>query len=159
MNCTSRFASGSAAAALAAIIVLSSGCGQGDGLTRGPIKGRVTVGGQPLAKGRILLLPVAPSTGPTVTAPIVNGEYQLTDREGPIAGPNRVEVEAEMDLGFAIDDEAAFARRGGRPLPPNPIPAAFNRDSNLVIEIKPDDENVLDVSIPATAQTAALATR
>jgi hypothetical protein len=64
-----------------------------------------------------------------------------------------------MDLGFALDDEAAFARRGGRPLPPNPIPPAFNRNSKLVIEIKPTDENVLDVTVPAAAQAAALATR
>jgi hypothetical protein len=119
----------------------------------------VTVGGQPLAKGRILFLPVAPNQGPVVSAPVVSGDYELPPREGPVAGPNRVEVEAEIDLGFALDDEAAFAQRGGRPLPPNPIPPAFNRNSTLVIEIKPDDENVLDVSVPAVAQAAAVATR
>jgi hypothetical protein len=148
-----------AAVVLALGIGLSGGCGTGDGLTRGPVKGRVTVGGQPLAKGRILFLPVAPSTGPTVSAAIVNGNYELPSREGPIVGPNRVEVEAELDLGFAIDDEAAFAKRGGRPLPPSPIPPSFNRNSTLVIEIKPHGENVLDVSVPAAAQAAAVATR
>ena len=156
-----RIASGPAAAALAVAVLLNSGCGTSDGLTRGPVKGRVTVGGQPLAKGRILFLPVAPNQGPIASTKIVDGEYSLSHREGPVAGINRVEVEveAELDLGFAIDDEAAFARRGGRPLPPNPIPPAFNRNSTLVIEINPDDENVLDVSVPAAAQAAALATR
>ena len=154
-----RIDSGPAAAALAVAVLLISGCGTSDGLTRCPVRGRVTVGGQPLAKGRILFLPVAPNQGPIASTKIVDGEYSLSHREGPVAGTNRVEVEAELDLGFAIDDEAAFARRGGRPLPPNPIPPAFNRDSTLVIEINPDDENVLDVSVPAATQAAALATR
>ncbi len=154
---TNRCAVGTAALSLGLVVL--AGCGPGDGLTRGPIKGRVTVGGQPLAKGRVLFLPVAPNTGPTVSAPIVGGDYQLPRREGPVVGKNRVEVEAELDLGFAIDDEAAFAQRGGWPLPPNSVPPEFNRNSQLVIEIKPGEENALDIAVPSTASAAATASR
>jgi hypothetical protein len=143
-----------ALSALAIAMACSTGCG-GDGLARAPIKGQVTIGGQPLASGRILFMPVAPNQGPTVSAPIVDGEYTLPRKDGPVAGPNRVEVEANLDLGFAIDDEAAFARRGGRPLPPNPVPPEFNRNSQLTLEVKPGEDNTYNVTIPAAAQTAS----
>jgi hypothetical protein len=142
-----------ALSAIAIALVCSAGCG-GDGLARAPIKGQVTIGGQPLASGRILFMPVAPNKGPTVSAPIVAGEYTLSRKDGPVAGQNRVEVEANPDLGFAIDDEAAFARRG-RPLPPNPVPLEFNRNSTLTVEVKPSEDNTYNVTIPAAAQTAS----
>jgi hypothetical protein len=143
-----------ALSALAVAMVCTSGCG-GDGLSRGAVSGRVTIGGQPLSGGRVLFLPVAPNQGPTVSAAIVDGEYRLSAHQGPVAGRNRVEVEADRDVGFAIDDEAAFARRGGRPLPPNPIPPEFNRNSKLVCEIKTGEENQFDVSVPAAVQITA----
>ena len=137
--------------ALALAVSSSAGCGQ-NGLPRGAVQGRVTIGGQPLARGRVLFLP---ASGPTVTATVVNGEYQLPSHEGPIAGANRVEVEAELDLGFAIDDEAAFARLGGRPLPPSPIPPEFNLRSQLELAVEAGGEHTLDIAIPAAAQVSA----
>lgn len=140
---------------LAGLMALAAaGCG-GDGLNRGAIAGRVTVGGAPLAKGRILFVPIAPNSGPAASAIIVDGQYTLARDAGPIVGQNRVEVEAELDLGFAIDDEAAFAARGGRPLPPNPIPQAFNKQSTLAVEIKAGETTQFDVAVPAAAQTAS----
>ena len=75
--------------------------------------------------------------------------------DGPVVGQNRVEVEGDLNLGFAIDDEAAFAKRGGRPLPPNPIPAAFNSQSTLTADVKSGETNTFDVAIPAASQSAA----
>jgi hypothetical protein len=143
-----------ALSALAIAIVCSSGCSD-SGTPRGSVQGRVTIGGQPMAKGRILFLPIAPNEGPTVSAAVANGEYSLARHEGPLAGPNRVELEADLNLGFAIDDEAAFAQRGGRPLPPNPVPPEFNRNSKLVVEIKSGEENSLDVSVPSANHVTA----
>jgi hypothetical protein len=140
-----------ALAALALPLACSTGCSQG-GLPRGGVKGRVTIGGQPMASGRVLFLP---TEGPTVSAVVTNGEYHLPNREGPVAGANRVEIEADVNLGFAIDDEAAFAQRGGRPLPPNPVPPEFNRNSTLSVEIRAGEEHSLDIAIPAAVQTAA----
>jgi hypothetical protein len=143
-----------ALSALAIALVCSIGCG-GDGLARAPITGSVTIGGQPLVSGRILFMPLAPSQGPTVSAPIIDGAYTLARKEGPVTGTNRVEVEADLHLGFAIDDEAAFAQCGGRPLPPNPIPPEFNRQSQLTVEVKSGEDNTFNVTIPAAAQTAS----
>jgi hypothetical protein len=140
--------------ALALSIVWSGGCS--DTLTpRGAVKGRVTIGGQPMPKGRILFLPIAPNEGPTVSAAVANGEYALARHEGPLAGQNRVELEADLNLGFAIDDEAAFAQRGGRPLPSNPVPSEFNRNSKLVIDVKSSEQNTLDVAVPSPTHVTA----
>jgi hypothetical protein len=107
-----------------------------------------------LAAGRILFTPIAPNQGPAASARIEAGQYKLPAEDGPVVGQNRVEVGADLNLGFALDDEAAFAKRGGRPLPPNPIPPAFNVQSTLTVEVKPGSENPYDVAIPATTQSA-----
>jgi hypothetical protein len=130
------------------------GCSD-SGPERAPISGTVTVGGKPLAKGRILFIPQAPTHGPATSAAIVDGEFKILSEEGAVVGQNRVEVEADLNLGFAIDDEAAFAKRGGRPLPPNSIPAEFNRDSTLIAEVKAGEKNQFDVKIPGGRHTAA----
>ncbi len=131
-----------------------AGCGPA-GPVRAPVAGKVTVGGQPLAKGRILFIPQAPNQGPTTSAAIVNGQYAIGQSEGAVVGENRVEVEAELNLGFAIDDEAAYTKRGGRPLPPNPIPPRYNRESTLIAEIKAGEDNQFDVTIPGGRHSAA----
>jgi hypothetical protein len=131
-----------------------AGCGQ-RGPARAPIQGKVTIGGQPLTAGRILFTPIAPNQGPAASARIAAGEYKLSANEGPVAGQNRVEVEADLNLGFPIDDEAAFAKRGRRPLPPNPIPPAFNSQSTLVVDVEAGHENTFNVAVPAVAHAAA----
>jgi hypothetical protein len=129
-----------------------AGCGQTDP-ARAPIAGRVTVGGQPLAKGRILFIPQAPNQGPATTAAIVAGEYKVPKTEGAVVGPNRVEVEADLNLGFELDDEAAYVKRGGRPLPLNSIPPQYNRNSTLLADVKAREENRYDVTIPGVRDT------
>lgn len=130
------------------VLLFVAGCGQDDGLERAAVKGRVTVAGQPLARGRILFRPLSPTQGPTVSAAVTDGGYEIVEKDGPVVGRQRVEVEAELPLGFALDDESAFAKMNGRPLPPNPIPPAFNTQSLLVAEIE-SGENSYDVTVPA----------
>jgi len=145
----------SARTCLVAAIALATaaGCGQA-GPARAPIQGKITVGGKPLAAGRILFTPVTPTKGPAASARITAGEYKLDKADGPIVGQNRVAVEGDLNLGFAIDDEAAFAKRGGKPLPPNPIPPAFNSQSTLTAEVKSGETNTFDVAIPNRTQSA-----
>ena len=137
----------------AALATIVNGCGQA-GPVRAPVQGKITVGGQPLTGGRILFTPMAPNSGPTVSARIASGEYQLSKAAGPVVGQNRVEVEADLDLGFALDDEAAYAKRG-KPLPPNPVPPEFNVKSTLLTEVRAGATNTFDVTIPGPRQTVA----
>src|SRR5262245_32760488 len=105
---------------LAAVTACAAGCGK-SGPTRAPVTGQVTVAGQPVAAGRILFTPTSPNHGPAVSTRVTAGRYKFSREEGPVVGQNRVEIEADLNLGFALDDEAAFAKHG-KPLPPNPIP-------------------------------------
>jgi len=131
---------------LAITLTATSGCGSREP-EFGAVKGRVTVGDKPLARGRILFLPVGPSTGATVSAVIRDGEYSIPLSERLVVGESRIEVDGAPDLGFELDDEEAFAKRGGAPMPPNPIPKEFNRKSILRAPVKPG-ENILNVAIP-----------
>lgn len=133
---------------LGILSILLLGCSKSD-MPRGAITGNVTVGGQPLQSGRILFLPCDGNKGPTVTIPVVNGMYVAAKQEGPLVGPQRVEVEADVNLGFPLDDEESFARRGGLPLPQQWIPPQFNRDSQLKTDIAAKKANVFDIAIPA----------
>ena len=62
------------------VTLAATGCG-GDGLNRGAVAGRVTLGGAPLAKGRILFVPVAPNSGPAASATIVDAKFALAASE------------------------------------------------------------------------------
>jgi hypothetical protein len=135
---------------IALAVATAVGCGE-SGLARAPVRGQILLAGQPLKQGRILFTPQAPNTGPVASAVVVNGAYQLSAQDGPVLGNNRVQVEATPDLGFALDDEAAFAKRGPQPLPPDPIPPEFGSQSTLTKDIQAGD-NQFDVQIPAAAK-------
>lgn len=151
MTAKPNYASFGMTVTLSTLLVLPLlGCGN-SGPPRAPIAGAVTVGGQPLARGRILFIPQAPTQGESTSGVIVNGKYELDENHGPLIGAHRVEVEA--DLGIALDDEEAIARLGNRPLPPQPIPPQFNRSSTLVVEVKAEGQNTYDIVVPSGWQT------
>ena len=131
---------------------VAAGCGA-SGPARSAVEGTVTVGGQPLPAGRVIFTPVGRNVGPAVTVRVNAGRYQTDKATGPVVGKNRVDVEADLDLGFALDDEEAFARRGAAPIPPSPIPPEFNVTAQLNVEIKPGEVNTYDIPVPAYVQT------
>ncbi|MBC7856432.1 MAG: hypothetical protein IAF94_23630 [Pirellulaceae bacterium] len=131
-----------------------AGCGS-SGPARSAVEGAVTVGGQPLPAGRIIFTPLAPNKGPATSARITAGRYQIAKSDGPVIGKNRVDVEADLNLGFPLDDEEAFTRRGAAPIPPSPIPPNYSATAQLSVEIQPGEINKYDVPIPATAHTVS----
>lgn len=137
---------------LATILSLTGvGCGNsGDGFQRVPIKGKVTVDGQPLAAGVIRFLPDTSVAGRNSEAIVTNGEYALDEFTGPIAGKHRVEIEATYHIAYRIDDEAAYARHvqtQGAMLA-NPIPPQFNRQSQLTTDIPTAGSDNLNFNLP-----------
>lgn len=133
------------------IVTMWCGCGGKEGPERAPAKGLVKIDGKPLATGVIRFIPTAATVGPAATASINAGAYQLPAEEGPVVGTQRVEIEAANNPGFAPDDEQAYAakhKHGWRP-PPNPVHPGYNRNSTLVVEVKPDAEQTFDFSLNA----------
>ena len=141
------------ACCLAMHSLLHGGCGD-VGPQRAAVEGEVTVGGQPLKSGRILFLPVPPTVGPATSLVIARGTYRSDRGGGPLVGSHRVELEATLELGFALEDEEAFVRRAEAKLPAQLIPPEFNRQSRLTATIEDGQANRYDVTIPATSQSA-----
>lgn len=114
------------------LVVLLAGCGSA-GPPRVEVEGQVQVDGQPMFRGRISFVPVEGSVGPEAAGEIANGKYHLARIEGPIVGHLRVEIYAADEVDYALDDPKAARRAGGELLPPNAIPARYNRASELKV--------------------------
>ena len=140
------------------LVPVLAGCGGSDGPERVPVSGEVTLDGRPLASGVIRFIPSGDNEGPAAMGIVNNGAYELPKSEGPVPGPQRVEIEATDYLGFAIDDEAAYAanveQRGGR-VPKNPVPEAYNRQSTLTAEIAPDGPVEFNFTLSSQASQSA----
>lgn len=131
--------------------VLALGCGE-RGPQRAAVEGTVTLAGRPLPHGRVVFLPQPPAQGPAAAAVVREGRFQLGRQDGPVVGPNRLEVEIERPLGFALDDEAAYARQRGRVQPA----ALLAAPGEQIVEIKPGQTNRLDISLPGTGTAGGM---
>jgi hypothetical protein len=140
-----RFVPRRIVALLPLLLLALAGCGGGDDLARVPVAGEVSVDGAPLKSGTIRFIPSAPTAGPAAVATVREGKFELPEAEGPVVGTHRVEIESLDDVGFALDDEQACAARAakGKPLPKNPIPARFNRQSELTASLTAEGDHEL----------------
>jgi hypothetical protein len=132
------------------VIAAYVGCSSSEGPERVAIRGAVTLDGEPLPAGMIRFLPTGATAGPAGVAIIKNGRYQASAEEGPLVGRNRVEIEATDYFRFAIDDEAAFAAAASKrstKLPRNPVPAKYNRQSTLTVDIAAGQEKDVDFAL------------
>jgi hypothetical protein len=136
-NITSKWAA--QLSVLAAVLVpFMIGCGAPEGPERIALSGTVKFDGNHLPAGVIRFLPAGGTQGPATSATIQNGRYEFTKKDGPILGAHRIEIEATEYLGFAMDDEAAFAaniQQNRRALPKNPVPDIYNRQSTLNADV------------------------
>ncbi|HET6422624.1 MAG TPA: hypothetical protein VFG20_03010 [Planctomycetaceae bacterium] len=129
-------------------------------LERVALRGGVQFGSDMLASGRIHFIPTGATKGPAATAVIRDGFYEFDRRTGPLVGTHRVEIESQPQLGFALDDEAAFAAaavqmpRNKPVLPKDPIPARYNRRSELTATIQRGQTAGLDFFLEPPAVSA-----
>jgi hypothetical protein len=133
----------------ALFLLALGGCGSGDGLSRVPVGGTVAVDGAPLRAGVVRFIPVGATKGPAAVATVKDGTFELREHEGPVVGTHRVEIEALNYLDFQLDNEQAFAARAasGKPTPRNPIPARFNRESELTVQFSPQGDRDLSFQL------------
>ncbi|RPI90973.1 MAG: hypothetical protein EHM42_00520 [Planctomycetaceae bacterium] len=130
--------------------VTLGGCGSKDGPARVPVGGTIRFDDVPLRSGTIRFIPMGTTQGPSAVATVKDGVYRLTASDGPIVGTHRVEIEATALQNFALDDEQAYARQaeqGGVPLPPNPIPPIYNRQSTLQRDLPAEGNLQLDFQL------------
>jgi hypothetical protein len=81
---------------LAALTVAGCG-GGGDGLDRVAVSGSVTLDGKPARHGIIRFIPAPGTEGPVANTTISNGQYNIPQDKGPVAGGYEVRVHAFDD--------------------------------------------------------------
>ena len=108
------------------------------------LDGEVTFDGQPVSTGTISFEPRDPNIGTFVATTIQDGKYTLLAEKGVRPGAYRVRISAP-DLSRA-PPQAAQAE--GSVVIPELIPAAWNTNSEVTIEVKADGKNRFDFRIP-----------
>lgn len=147
------FASGCRAAALAVAIVGSfstAGCGEGpaDGLDRKSVSGKVTLDGQPLAKGAIAFDPADGSPGATPAGGvIVDGYYSIDSVSGPTPGKYRVSIRSAAEGAVLSPGMAPGAPPKAKKGAADAIPPKYNLNSELTAQIDASGSNTADFAL------------
>ena len=137
------------------------GCNWSSGPERVAVQGEVNVSGKPLRSGRISFLPTEETRGPTAVATVIDGKFALPSRTGPTVGKNKVQIEAIVDPGFELDDEAAYAKavetklaegESEAVLPKQPIPSDYNEQTELSVDISNKGRNNLEIQVDVPFQ-------
>ncbi len=135
------------AAGLAALLLaVLPGCGDA-GLQRVAVQGNVTVDGQALKNGSITFIPTEGTVGPKASGQVADGTYELNKEDGPMIGKLRVEIRADQELAYELDDPEDFDAKAPRVLLKNPIPPQFNDRSTLIRETKKGETNEFNFDI------------
>ena len=121
----------------AACLVLFCGCGGGP--RQYTVTGEVSYEGQPVAEGEIVFAD-AEGSGPTATASIENGKYEIKT----IAGKKKVRITATRETGKII--EGAMGAK--YPERVDLIPPKYNTATTLVRTVDPNGDRVLDFRLP-----------
>lgn len=122
----------------AAIVVVAPGCGRRPSeIPLFPVSGSVLIDGKPLVKGYLLMEGEADAANGLVPvgADITNGSYTMKAR----AGRMRVRVMAPEEYGV----EDATGERPTR----ETVAEVFNRNSQLFVEVMPNDDNHFDFEV------------
>lgn len=118
------------------------GCGP-KGPATYPVSGTVTFDGKPVSNGDIIFVPEDRSLGPDAVR-IEGGKFSTRVK----AGKCRVEISA-LDIG--PDTEYI----SGSPIASNYIPARYNIESELTVEVLAKGENVFDFQLRSDEAPAA----
>lgn len=152
-------------ARIAAILVLTGavGCSRTDDLPRQPVWGRVSFDGAPLDKAWIEFRPDGEGGVTAAGTQILGGSYSIPLAEGLIPGKYRVAI----NKASPPDESEPGPNPSGAPLPKRMmkvvkmqqlvinrvqfakqlIPARYNTESDLVLEVKADKNNEFDFKL------------
>ncbi|MDX2039104.1 MAG: hypothetical protein SFX72_20835 [Isosphaeraceae bacterium] len=127
------------------VLLGSLACGEDpDALDRRPVTGRVSLDGRPLEFGHLLLEPGVDGPGTAVGAAVESGSFAIPRAQGPVPGRYRVRI-------YASSGEMQAGPPGSSSRKPRPmierIPARYNADTTLEVEIASDRENRLDFAL------------
>ncbi|MCG8587262.1 MAG: hypothetical protein MI757_21365 [Pirellulales bacterium] len=121
-------------------LVASLGCGNG-GPQRVEVSGTVTYEGDPVEDGTIRFLPTAESRVPSAGGYIRDGRYEITAKGGVPVGTHTVRIEGYRGGSTSPADKATdrFDVGSRNKAPTQFVPARYNRESKLRVEISAKD--------------------
>jgi hypothetical protein len=121
-----------------------SGCGSDGG--RRAVSGSVTFNGRPLAQGAITFFSsTGDPPGPIGGAMIQGGRFDVAAEHGLEPGTYRVEISAPAPSGELTPEERAV---GASPRGKETVPAEFNTQSTLTVEVGAWGSNHFEIAIP-----------
>ncbi len=130
---------------IALAMVAAGGCGgEKDPYKRVAVSGKVTLDGAPLEAGIITFSP-ADGSDPVVSAPVENGSYALTEKDGPQAGLHNVSIlsrKTTVRTERNPDDPTDVTE-----YPVNEIPTRYNLQTNLTVELRDGDNALPDYNL------------
>jgi hypothetical protein len=126
-------------------LALLGGCKEArDNLPREAVSGKVSVEGEPLARGAILF---KSPTGATDAGGLIrDGEYRLGAHEGPVPGAYKVMITEEVDR--PKDDGGKISLRPQAKA--TRIGPKYNADTILTSEVKAGGPNTFDFDLKKT---------
>jgi hypothetical protein len=130
---------------IALMVFVMGGCGK-SGPKRYEVSGEVTLKGQPLDDGFIEFHPMD-GQGSMDAATIKDGHYQIPKNKGLQAGKYKLIIIAGDGLSGAGDASPTITKRKPTPglvLGKERIPPQYNRNSNVIREVKDGDPNKFD---------------
>jgi hypothetical protein len=117
-------------------LALAAFIGCSDGPKRMPVKGTVSLDGQPLATGNLLMTPL--KKGPVAGCDIQNGSFEMPSERGPGPGEYRVEITAYRPTGKKVyDSDFNASTETLEPI----VPARYNTASELTATVSAETEN------------------
>jgi hypothetical protein len=128
------------------------GCGGGgDDLPRQQVSGSVTLGGQPLALGRIQFEPASPEAKAPAGAEIKDGAYSIPRDQGPTPGDYRVMITSSGTAASGVDTSPGAEPPAGSKakmpkIGPSPelIPKQYNSKTTLTAKVEAGKTNTFD---------------
>lgn len=130
------------------VVVVAVGCSKSN--PKKEVVGTVRLGGQPLDQGVIEFHPLSPGTpelpatmeGAVITA----GEYRIEAEQGLVPGKYRVLITSGD--GINPNNPDGLPEPSGNFVSKDRIPAAYNSESKVEVEVKADGPNRFDFDIP-----------
>jgi hypothetical protein len=111
-------------------IAVAGGCGNRSKLERVRVTGRASFAGKPIDIGQIRFIPIETTRAPITVENVRNGAFAAETSGGVPVGKYRVEIRM-----FDSEEYQNAPRTPGSPGIKQLLPAKYNRDSELTLEI------------------------
>jgi hypothetical protein len=138
---------------MAGVLCAIAGCGRGD-TDRCAISGEVTLDGRPVDGGNIQIDPLEAKQPSASGALVQAGRYSIPRQTGLVPGKYRVHIywAEKVNTGIVPTITGDVGHNVNVTPPRELIPAKYNTESELTIEVRQNDANRFDFALTTEAR-------